>query len=152
MKSASGLGASGLGTLSLGALLLAIAVPAAVPAEEQPVLFYLHARIGDHVNIEQTEARLRRILPMLEKYRKQRPKAGVSATILVSGALSQALEDRNGKTGIKDFVQGYARRKVIELGYDGADEPTYQARPQADLSKAKTGEERWLVRDATAQR
>src|SRR4051794_1915193 len=76
-------------------------------AAAQPVYVYLHARIGDHVNIDLSEDRLRRILPMVERYRKQHPQAGVSATILFSGAVSQALADRNAKTGIKDFVQDY---------------------------------------------
>jgi len=140
------------GLAVLGASLLFPVCPAASPAGEQPVYVYLHARVSDHVNVELTESRLRRILPMLDKYRKQQSKAGVSATILVSGALSQALADRNGKTGIKDFVQDYARRGVIELGYDGADEPTYRQRPAADLTKTKTSVERWMARGAAAER
>jgi len=140
------------GLAVLGALLLVPVCPAASPAGDQPVYVYLHARVSDHVNIELTESRLRRILPMLDKYRKQQSKAGVSATILFSGALSQALADRNGKTGIKDFVQDYVRRGVIEPGYDGADEPTYRQRPAADLTKAKTSVERWMARGAAAER
>ena len=60
-------------------------------ADKQPVHIYLYERLGDYVNIELTEDRLRRLLPMIEKFRKQRPQAHVSATVLLSGALSEEL-------------------------------------------------------------
>jgi hypothetical protein len=121
-------------------------------AQKQPVYIYLHQRVGDHVNVEMSEDRLRRIIPMLEKYRKQHPRANVSATILLSGAMSQALVDRNSGTAIKDFVQDAAKRRVIDIGYDGTDEPTYQGRPHFDLSRAKTAEDRWISRSTAAER
>ena len=113
---------------------------------------FLYSRITDHVNIELSEDRLRRVLPMLERYRKAHPEAHVSATILFSGAISQALADRNAQTGIKDLVLDYARRGVIELGYDGADEPTYVNRPKPDFANAKTPEDRWVARGTAAER
>jgi hypothetical protein len=133
---------SGLNLIALALLGASIARP----ATEQPVLIYLHSRIADHVNIEMSEDRLRRVLPLLEKYRKQRPESGAVATVLFSGAFSEALVARNSKTGIKDFVQDFARRGIIELGYDGTDEPTYARRPRPNFGKTKTGEERWLTR------
>jgi hypothetical protein len=121
-------------------------------ADKQPVHIYLYERLGDYVNIELTEDRLRRVLPMIEKFRKERPQAHVSATILLSGALSEELAARNSKTGIKDLVLAYARRGVVELGYDGSDEPTYHRRPMADFSNVKTAEERWVRRGEAAER
>jgi hypothetical protein len=118
----------------------------AKPASEQPVLIYLHSRIADQVNIEMSEDRLRRVLPLVEKYRKQRPESGGVATVLFSGAFSEALVARNSKTGIKDFVQDFARRGIIELGYDGTDEPTYARRPRPNFVGPKTAQERWLAR------
>lgn len=121
------------------------------PARE-PVFVYLHADITDHVNIDLSEDRLRRLLPMLEKYRKEHPEARVSATVLFSGAASDALAQRNSETHIVDFVKDYIRRGVIEPGYDGADEPTYRTRPMLDFSNAKTVDERWMVRSAAAEK
>lgn len=46
----------------------------------------------------------------------------------------------------------YARRGVIELGYDGTDEPTYGKRPLPDYSKVKTPEGRWVMRAEAAER
>lgn len=136
-----------------GLLLLLIGVaPATKAAQKQPVYIYLYARVTDHVNLDLSEDQLRRILPMIERYRKAHPEAHISATILFSGAISQALAERNAQTGIKDYVLGFARRGVIDLGYDGTDEPTYQRRPAPDFSETKTNEERWLARGDAAER
>ncbi len=141
-------GMKGLTYLNVAAMLLAAGtLRGAVGA--QPVYIYLHARITDHLNLDISEQRLRRLLPLLEKYRKQHPESGVSATILFSGAASQALADGNKKTGIKDLVQDYVRRGVIEVGYDGSDEPGYQRR-SPDVSKTKDAEQRWLARGEAA--
>jgi len=125
------------------------AAPAGGPA--QPVYVYVYSRVTDHVNLDLSEARLRRVLPMLEKYRREHPEAHVCVTILFSGAMSKALAEANARTGIKDYVLDFARRGVIELGYDGTDEPTYKNRPVVDFSGAQTPEERWLARENVAK-
>ena len=83
----------------------------------------------DQVNIAMSEDRLRHILPLVERYRQMHPEGRLSATVLFTGAVSEALEQRNAQTHILDYVKDYIRRGVIEAGYDGADEPTYQQRP-----------------------
>jgi hypothetical protein len=134
----------------IGFALAAQAPPttAANPATPpQPVYFYLYAKVTDHVNMDITEARLRRLLPMIEQYRKENPQAHVSATIFFTGAVSQAMADQNKKTHIKDFVLKYKKMGVIEIGYDGTDEPTYENRPLIDASiEQKPFQERWLER------
>lgn len=129
-----------------------------VPLEESapagpklPVYVYLYARITDHVNVNLSEDRLRRLLPALERYRKQYPDAHVSATVFFSGAASEALLERNPTTHIRDFVMDFIRNGTIEPGYDGSDEPTYSQRPVLDFSAAKTGDARWRVREALAK-
>ena len=118
----------------------------------QPVFVYLQAHITDHINPDITEDRLRRLLPMLAKFREAHPGAHVSATILFSGAVSDALAQRNHQTHIVDFVKTYIQRGLIEIGYDGADEPTYATRPVLDFSGAKTVEDRWHVREAAIEK
>ena len=120
------------------------------PAKE-PVFVYLNARITDQVNLDTTEDRLRRLLPEIEKYRKAHPEAHVSAVVFFSGASSDALARRNSQTHIVDYVKDYIQRGVIEPGYDGADEPTYESRPELDFSNAKSVEDRWLVREHAAE-
>jgi len=117
---------------------------------QQPVFIYLYAKVSDHVNLDMTEARLRRILPEVERYRKAHPEAHASATILFSGAVSKALADRNGQTHIVDFVKDYMRRGIIDAGYDGTDEPTYDVRPTLKLSVQQPPQERWKIRQTIA--
>lgn len=124
------------------------AAPAPIQVSNpQPIYFYLYSKITDHVNMDITEARLRRLLPMIEQYRKENPQAHVTATIFFTGAVSQALADRNAKTHIKDFVLKYKKMGVIEIGYDGTDEPTYDHRPMIDESiEQKSYQDRWMER------
>ena len=98
---------------------------------QEPVFVYLNGRFTDYINIEMTEDRLRRLLPEIEKYRKEHPSEHVSTVVFFSGASSEALAQRNTQTHIVDFVKGYLRRGVIEAGYDGEDEPTYENRVAA---------------------
>jgi hypothetical protein len=117
---------------------------------QQPVFVYLYAKVTDHVNLAMTEDRLRQILPMVQRYQQSHPEAHASATILFSGAVSKALEQRNGQTHILDFVRDYIRRGVIEAGYDGTDEPTYDVRPTLKLTMREPPEERWKIRQKVA--
>jgi hypothetical protein len=134
------------------AILLAAPVVVAADAAKEPIYIYLYASVTDHVNLDITEDRLHRLLPMLEKYKKAHPEAHVTATVLFSGAASQALSERNNQTHIVDFVRDYISRGILEPGYDGTDEPTYLHRPVLDFSNAHTSEDRWLVRAAVGEK
>ena len=118
----------------------------------QPVYIYLYLRVTDHVNIGMSEDRLRRILPLVERYRQMRPEGHLSATVLFSGAVSKALQERNAQTHILDFVKDYIHRGVIQAGYDGTDEPTYQARPTLEFSGQESPDDRWKMRQSVAER
>jgi hypothetical protein len=118
----------------------------------QPVYIYLHARVTDSVNIAMTEDRLRHILPLVERYRQMRPEVHIGATVLFSGAVSAALQQRNAQTHILDFVKDYIRRGIIEAGYDGTDEPTYEHRPTLEFSGQQSPEDRWKERQSVADR
>lgn len=117
----------------------------------EPVQIYLTASITDHINLDITEDRIRRVLGMLDKYRNEHPEAHIMATILFSGAVSEALADRNPRTHIVDFVKDFAKRGLIEIGYDGTDEPTYKARPIVEF-KTEAPEDRWRARAAAAEK
>jgi hypothetical protein len=135
---------------ALAAIGLLFGVSLAGAPGQQPVYVYLFAKVTDHVHLEMTEDRLRHILPEVELYRKSHPEAHASATILFSGAVSKALQDRNGQTHIVDFVKDYIRRGVIEPGYDGTDEPTYDVRPLLKLSLLESPQDRWKERQTIA--
>ena len=117
----------------------------------QPVYIYLYARVTDHVNVAMSEDRLRHILPLVERYRKMHPEAHIAATVLFSGAVSEALSQRNAQTHILDFVKDYIGRGIIEAGYDGTDEPTYMRRPTLEFSGPQSPEDRWKLRQSVAE-
>ena len=142
--------------LNLALLLFSVSVlqaqPSApqtkTPEPQQPVYLYLYADVADQINLDITENRLRHLLPMIERLRSAHPEAHVMATILFSGAVSQALEARNAKTHIKDYILDYKKRGLIEVGYDGTDEPTYEHRPMVNLAENRDPKSRWLIRAA----
>src|ERR1017187_9050282 len=80
----------------------------------QPVYIYLYARVTDHVNIAMSEDRLRHILPLVERYRKMRPEAHVSATVLFSGAVSAGLQELNAKLNFWVFLKNYTHGGVMK--------------------------------------
>jgi hypothetical protein len=121
-------------------------------AGQQPAFVYLYARVTDHVNLDMSESRLRHIVSTLESYRQAHPDTHATATILFSGAVSQALEDRNPQTHIVDYVKDYIRRGVIEAGYDGTDEPTYDVRPTLKFTGAQSPDDRWKLRQSIAEK
>jgi hypothetical protein len=118
----------------------------------QPIYIRLYAEATDHVNLDMTEGRLRHILLEVEQDRRVHPEAHACVTVLFSGAVSQALEQRNGQTHIVDFVKDYMRSGLIEAGYDGTDEPTYDQRPLLKFSPDQSPEERWKTRQVVADR
>jgi hypothetical protein len=126
-------------------------LPAATPVPPQPVYFAFYARITDHVNIEMTENRLRRVLSELDSYAQAHPSEHLTATIEFTGAVSRALAERNAQTHVVDFVRDHIHRGVIEAGYDGTDEPTYDQRPVIDLRTPASPEEKWQARATAAK-
>jgi hypothetical protein len=121
--------------------------PSAMQApENQPVFILLYSRITDHVNLDISEAQLRALLPMAERIRKEHPQAHLSVALLFSGAMSDALDKRNAQNHLKDLVLDYQKRGVIEIGYDGSDEPTYEHRPAVRGIEDKPYRDRWLLR------
>jgi len=136
----------------IAGLFLALLFARSLPAQEkEPAYVYLFSRYSDFVNMEMTERRIRDTVSLVEKYRREYPDSQASATVLFSGALSQALAERNAKTHIKDYLLEAAHRGVIEIGYDGTDEPTYVFRPLVNLANIASPEERWRLRGEAAE-
>jgi hypothetical protein len=136
----------------LNFLLLASIGAAGAETAQEPVYIYVYARVTDQVNVNIAEDQLRRLLPMVETYRKESGGEHLRATVLFSGAVSEALAQRNKQTHILDFVKDYIRRGVIEAGYDGWDEPTFEKRPLIDFTRQSTAQDRWMLRKTAAEK
>jgi hypothetical protein len=115
----------------------------------QPVYVFVTSSVGDYVNADMSEERLRRSLASLEKYRKADP--GLTATLYLSGAMSDALAQHNDRDHLLDFVRGYIAQGAVRPAYDGTEEPTYERRPMLNFSGAKDAEDRWLIRMDSAK-
>lgn len=121
----------------------------AAAASPQPVYILLTQSVGDYVNWNISQERLRRTTALVEKYRKDNP--GLTATIYFSGAMSDALVQHNGEDHLLDLVRGSIQRGAVRPAYDGSDEPTYDHRPMLNYANSKTPEDRWMVRINNAQ-
>ena len=117
-----------------------------------PVLVFVRMRATDAINIGMTENRLRRSLQMLEALKKQYPSTPVKATIYVNGAVSEVLAQRNPQTGVRDLLLNSAKAGLVEIGYDGTNEPRSSEQPLVDYRNVNTPKEDYLARQAVAER
>lgn len=128
------------------AMLLASAVIAtAGPVPRQPVYVQLVTTFDDYVNPELSEERLERTGPLVAELARKWPQWHVSWLVQFNGASAEALRLRQGN-GLYDAIRELQGRGLVEIGYDGAEEPTPFARPRPNLRGADTGEARWLAR------
>lgn len=134
-----------LGVLALGGALAGFAADATA-AQRQPVLVYLYTRMDDHINWEFSEDRFKRVLPVLERIGKVRPEAKPSCLLLVSGASTEMLVERDGATKVLSSIKEARQRGLVEVGYDGENEPTHLVRPLPNFRNAKSPQDRWLAR------
>jgi len=130
------------------AAVLGVVVLTGAPPAPKPVYFYLGTTIDDHINTDITQDRLRRILPLLERYRRENPQ--VSATLLFSGAMSEELRNHNADNHLLDRIKAAIASGAIEAGYDGSGEPSYKSHPLVNLRPNGSPEENWGERVTSA--
>ncbi|HEY3381781.1 MAG TPA: hypothetical protein VGK32_08435 [Vicinamibacterales bacterium] len=121
------------------------------PESKQPVYISLFSTIEDHLNIEISEERLQRTLDTMRRLRQQHPGVRPTCLMLFSGTTSEALQTRDQANGLLTRVRESARAGLIEMGYDGAQEPTFLTWPRPNMRRATTGAERWLARSQAAE-
>lgn len=126
------------------------AVPAS-PGAPQPVYVSLFTSLDDHLNIELTEERLVRVLGMADRARQRYPAARPSCLVLFSGAVSDAFASRDNATRLLARVREGVKAGTLDVGYDGAQEPTFLTRPRPNFRQARTGEQRWLARQQASE-
>jgi hypothetical protein len=115
----------------------------------QPVYIYLFTRVDDHINVNLEAERWNRAVDLVERTRKQQPDSGASLLMQFTGAMAEECSLRDRGRGV-ERLRELARRGVIEIGYDGSDEPAYYARPMPSFRNARTPEHRWLARTEPA--
>lgn len=110
-----------------------------------PVYVLLQATIDDEINPEGM-ARLPRLLAMMQALAPHGAAFHPTCLLQFNGVTANTLASENGATGGLDRVRDLVRQGLLEIGYDGSDEPTLLTRPQPNLRGATTAEQRWLAR------
>ncbi|MAF66921.1 MAG: hypothetical protein CMJ84_14855 [Planctomycetes bacterium] len=95
----------------------------------KPVYIYLFSHTEDHINLDRSEERFERVLPMLEGLHASYPQYGPQACFQFYGADSETLS-----FGTIHDITTARDAGVLSLGYHGAHEPTYSNNPIALLN------------------
>lgn len=110
-----------------------------------PVYVLLQATIDDEINPE-AMARLPRLLALVRDLERRGAAFHPTCLLQFNGVTANTLASENAATHQLDQVRDAVRRGVIEIGYDGTDEPTFVTRPRPNFRGAATAEQRWLAR------
>jgi hypothetical protein len=113
--------------------------------EKKPVYVLMYTRFDDHISQAINEERISRLLPLIEKLKRDNPESGLSAVFQFNGAVAAAMmEQESGRHAMAKVLEA-VKAGAIEIGYGGEHEPTYRNRPKPDLKNARTPEERWTA-------
>lgn len=112
-----------------------------VSYENAPIYFYLFTHTEDPFNHELSEDKYWRGGEILEAFAKAHPEIPVTWTIEFQGSDAQTVAERNQDTGVVDYLLELNESELVEFGYHGHHDPTYQNRPQNDLGANPTWEE-----------
>ncbi len=130
-------------TLTLHAASPQVPPPSGGPA---PVYILLQATIDDVINRPASIDRLPRMLQMMQKLQTDAAAYHPVCLLQFNGVVADALAVENYGNHLVDNVKEQVRRGLVEVGYDGTEEPTFVARPRPNLRGADTPEKRWLAR------
>jgi hypothetical protein len=120
--------------------------PQPVVAVKAPIYVLLQTTVDDVINTPASMDRLPRALKVMEGLQDRAAAYHPVCLVQFNGVAANRLGGENDSTHVVDTVKDYARRGLVEIGYDGIEEPTILARPQPNLRGADTPEKRWLAR------
>jgi hypothetical protein len=127
---------------------IAAVLPAAVDRapQKQSIYIKLFVRLNDHINVQLTEDRVRRSGALVAELKEKYGLLSPSVSMNVTGAVAQAFHDRRNAVKVLSEMERWSKLGIVEIGYDGSDEPTPSKRPQPNFRWADTPEKRWLAR------
>jgi len=150
----------GAGVLTLVWLLSAAALPRAqgppVPpppssqsgeaVKKAPIYVVLQTTIDDVINAPVSMERLPRAIKAVEHLQAGAAAFHPACLFQFNGVAADLVAAENFSTHYTEALKDYASRGLVEIGYDGTEEPTFPARPRPNLRGADTPEKRWLAR------
>ena len=117
---------------------LATAVVRSADAPTLPVYVVLVSTIEDHLNDQPSLERIDRILPTIERYRREYPHYAPTWLLRVTGTVAERLAEVNYASGVVTRIADARRAGIVEVGYDGTEEPTFVMRPLPHFRRATT--------------
>jgi len=143
----------GVCTLTAAVMLRAQAPQVAPPspprssvAVKAPIYVLLQTTIDDEINAPASMDRLPRTLKVMESLQARAAAFHPVCLLQFNGVAADRLGRENYATHIADTVKDHVRRGLVEIGYDGTEEPTFVSRPRPNLRGADTPEKRSLAR------
>jgi hypothetical protein len=103
--------------------------PQPVVAVKAPIYVLLQTTLDDEINTPASMDRLPRSLKVMESLRARAAAFYPVCLLQFNGVAANRLGSENYATHSVDTVKDYARRGLVEIGYDGTEEPTFVARP-----------------------
>ena len=130
--------------------ILALAAVVELSAAGSPVYFYLHGQYVDHISYAWSESGLVRAMTTAQRLKQQDPAHFSPVVLYVNGAVAEAVAQRERGTELASRIRQAVSQGLVEIAYDGSDEPCWRLRPRPDLRSAKTPEQRLQARIRTA--
>ncbi len=112
-----------------------------VTLTDAPTYLFLFTHTEDHINHELSDERYWRIGAMIEALADAYPDLDLTWTIEFMGADAEDAAERNGETGLVDYLLSLQDQDLVEFGYHAQHDPTYSNRPQNDLPEEPTYEQ-----------
>ncbi|MCX6546339.1 MAG: hypothetical protein NTV05_18255 [Acidobacteria bacterium] len=117
-----------------------------VVAAKAPIYVMLQTTVDDVLNVPVSMERLPRALGQIDRLQARAGAFHPTCLVQFTGVAADRLADQNDGTHLVDAINDGARRGLVEVGYDGTEEPALAARPRPNLRGADTPEKRYLAR------
>ncbi len=121
------------------------------PAVKQPVYVHLFHTQHDFYNTDWTWERLDRTFETARRLRERYPDSQAVVMVELNGAIAETFVQFNRVNRAVDRFYDGVSAGFIEIGYDGAYEPSPRERPRPDFRHARTADDRWLARVAALE-
>lgn len=115
-------------------------------AARAPVYILLQATMDDEINTPASTDRLPRALKVVGQLQSRAAAFHPVCLLQFNGVMANRLGAEDYTTHAAGAVKESAERGLVEIGYDGTEEPTFVARPRPNLRGADTSGKRWLAR------
>jgi hypothetical protein len=114
---------------------------AEVNLQNAPSYLFLFTHTEDQFNHELSEERYWRVGAMIEAITDEYPGLDITWTIEFQGSDARTVLDRNPETGVADYLRSLHDRGLVQFGYHAHHDPTYNNRPQNQLTSASSYED-----------